>query len=73
MERDGYEKARSHLSVLVEDYWKLKRKHTSDGRKLDQIYVTIVNMAKDLNDLNSQHHIEKEKNQLFNVKREKFD
>lgn len=67
MDGDGYKKARKHLSVLVDDYWNLKRKHISDGRKLDQLYVNIVNMTKDLNELKRQHQQEKEKCQLFNV------
>lgn len=73
MDRNGYEKARTHLSVLIDDYWNLKRKHTSDGNKLDVLYVNIVNMTKDLNELNRQHQLGKEKYQLFNVKCEKFD
>lgn len=73
MDQDGYKKARNHLSVLVDDYWQLKSKHTSDGRKLDKMYVNIVNMTKDLNELNRQHQAEKEKFQLFKVKCEKFE
>lgn len=73
MDGGDYKKARNHLSVLVDDYWNLKRKHSSDGRRLDQLYVNIVNMTKDLNDLKRQHQHESEKCQLFNVKCEKFD
>lgn len=69
MDPNGYKMARKQLSVLVDDYWKLKSKHTRDGKKLDQLYVNIVNMTKDLNEINRQRQFEKEENLISNVKK----